>query len=212
MRADKNNIIIGVTGSFGTGKTTVAKIFKDFGASVLDADKIAHQALKKDTVAYNRAVREFGKCILRKSGQIDRVKLARLVFRNKKSLNILCNIVHPVVLGRIKESIKKVSNSKKFSLVVIDAPLLIEAGLHNVVDYLIVVKTSRQTQIKRLTRKTGLSTDEIIRRIKCQMPLEEKIKIADYIIDNEGRTGDTRKIVKQTWKEITKEARSKLTS
>ena len=124
---------------------------------------------------------------------------------NKKSLNKLCNIVHPIVVDEIKESIKKISNSRDVPAVVIDAPLLIEAGLHNITDYLIVVKTSRSTQIKRAMKKTSLSTDEIIRRIKNQMPLRKKIQMADYVIDNEGSKSDAKKNIKKIWEEIKRE-------
>ena len=164
-------IIIGITGGFGTGKTTVAKIFKALGAVVLDADKMAHGTFKKDTTSYKKIVGEFGKYILGKSGRIDRAKLGHFVFCNKKYLYKLCNIVHPMVVGNIKKSISKLRN---VPAVVIDAPLLIEAGLHNITDYLIVVKTPQSTQIKRTRKKTGLSAVEIIRRMKSQIPLSKK--------------------------------------
>lgn len=195
-------IIIGITGGFGTGKTTVAKAFKALGAKVLDADRVAHKALKRGAASYEKIVKVFGRHILNRFKKIDRAKLAHRVFRNKKSLSKLCGIIHPIVIAEIKKSIKKISDSKSTSPVVIDAPLLIEARLHNITDYLIVVKTSRATQIKRAMRKTGFAADEIIRRIKSQIPLNKKIQMADYVIDNEGRKNDIKKIVKKIWEEI----------
>jgi len=195
-------IIIGVTGGFGTGKSTIAGMFKTFGAEVLDADTIARKTLKKGTISYQRIARMFGSCILDKFGRIDRAKLAQIVFRNRKSLDKLCNIVHPVVIDKISKSIKKISNSRSVPAVVIDAPLLIEAGLHNIADYLIVAKTSQSTQIKRAMKKTGLSAGEIKYRIRNQMPLSKKIMMADFVIDNEGSKSDTQKTVKKMWEEL----------
>lgn len=199
MCSKRKKIIIGVTGGFGTGKTTVAKMFKALGAVVLDADKMAHKTFKKDTSSYERIVKVFGRDILDKSGKIDRAKLADLAFRNRSSLKKLCNIVHPAVIGRIKESISKV---RRAPAIVIDAPLLIEAGLHKIVDYLVVVKTARSTQIKRVKKKTGLASDEIIRRIKNQMPLGKKAKMADYVINNEGGLDKTNRIVRTVWRKM----------
>jgi dephospho-CoA kinase len=199
----RKTIIIGVTGSFGTGKTTVAEIFKTLGAALLDADKLAHGAFKKGMISYRQVVKNFGSGILDKFGKIDRTKLAHLVFRNKRSLSKLCSIVHPIVIATMKESIRKISNSGTAPAIVIDAPLLIEAGLHNIVDYLIVVKTSRQTQIKRAIKKTGLTNKDVISRMKSQLPLAKKIQMADYIVDNEGSKNDTKKVVKKIWEEIT---------
>lgn len=202
MSSKRKTIIIGITGSFGTGKTTVAKMFKRLGAIALDADKMAHETYKKDTASYKKIIKAFGNRILDRSGEIDRAKVANLVFQNKRSLVKLCDIIHPVVVNKIKESIKRISKSKRASLIVIDAPLLIEAGLRNIVDYLMVVKTSQFTQIKRATRKTGLSANDILRRIKNQMPLNKKVRMADYVIDNEGSKSETKKIVKKIWEEL----------
>jgi dephospho-CoA kinase len=199
----EKTIIIGVTGGLGTGKTTVAGILGTSGAKVLDADKIVHRNLKKGTVSYRKIVGIFGRRILSRSGGIDRGKLSHLVFKNKKSLNKLCSIVHPVVIDEINKSVKKILKSGRVPAVVIDAPLLIESGLHTITDYLIVVKTSRSTQIKRVVRKTGLTASEVVRRIKSQMPLNKKIEMADFVINNEGGKSNTRRIVKDIWKKIT---------
>lgn len=199
---NRKPVIIGVTGGFGTGKTTVAGIFKILGAKVLDADKLAHKALKKGTDSYQKIVSAFGRGILGGFNRIDRVKLACAVFQNRKALDKLCTIVHPIVVGEIAESIKKISSSENAPAVVIDAPLLIEARLHTIVDYLVCVKTSRTTQVERVMKKTHLSANQIIRRIKNQMPLRKKIEMADYVINNEGSKNDTGKIVRKIWREI----------
>lgn len=196
----KRKIIIGVTGGFGTGKTTVANMFKALGAVLLDADTMAHKTLKKNTSSYKKIVKVFGRRILDKSGRIDRQELADITFRNKSLIRKLCSIIHPLVIEEIEKSI---ANARDSRAIVIDAPLLIEAGLQKKADYLVVVKTSRSTQIGRAKKKFGLTSGEIIRRIKNQMPLGKKVRMADYVINNEGGIIKTKKSVKKIWKEIT---------
>lgn len=189
----KIRIIIGLTGSFGSGKTTVAKIFKSLGAKIIDADRIAHNFIKPGTNVYRRIVDTFSKDILGKNKTIDRNKLAKIVFDNKTWLKKLNNIIQPQVIRLIKKETKILP--KEF--LVLDAPLLIEAGLMKMVDKLIVVKIGRKKQIERLLNKTSLSINDILKRIKTQMPLSEKIRIADFVIDNSGTISQTKKQVKR---------------
>lgn len=195
-------IIIGLTGGYGTGKTTVAGMFKRLGAAVLDADRLAHKAYRKGTYPYRKIVKTFGPDVVKRSGGLDRPRLAQAVFSSKRSLKRLCRIVHPVVIRDIKRYINRISAQGQKTAVVIDAPLLIEAGLHDIADYIIVVKTSRPTQLKRLTKKTGSAKRDITRRIISQMPISKKARLADFIIDNEGDRKKTGKAVKRIWREI----------
>ncbi len=195
-------IIIGITGGLGTGKTSTAGVFKSLGAASLDADRMAHAALKKNTASYKRIVRAFGSSILDRYGKINRTRLATLTFGSKKALKKLCDIIHPIVLKKIREKVNRIKSSGCVPAVVIDAPLLIETNLHKIADCLIVVKTSRRVQIDRAMEKTGLTLEEVKRRIKSQMPLSKKIKMADHIIDNEGRKSDMKKMIKKIWEEM----------
>ncbi|MBU4376132.1 MAG: dephospho-CoA kinase [Candidatus Omnitrophica bacterium] len=198
----KRPLIIGITGGMGTGKTSVAAMFKKFGALVLDADKIAHYDMEKGKNMYEMIIKEFGKDILLRSGQIERRKLAAVVFKDRIALDRLCAIVHPVVIRHVNEYIKKATKKPEIPAVIIDAPLLLEAGMHSMLDALIVVKASVRTQIERTGKKTGQSPAEIKRRMRNQIPLRKKLILADYIIDNEGSKRNMRKIVSKIWKEI----------
>lgn len=189
---NKKKIILGVTGSFGSGKTTLAGIFGSFGAGVLNADSIAHQVILPRKKAYYKIVSLFGRGMLKKNGFIDRKKLSQVVFKKNAALKQLNKIVHPQVIKVIRRQIKE---SKK-KIIVLDAPLLIEAGLTGMVDSLIVVKINRRTQIKRLRKKLLLTRSQILARIKQQMPLEEKLRLADFVIDNNGTLEETKKQVK----------------
>lgn len=186
-------MVIGITGSFGTGKTTVAKIFKSFGAKIIDADKIAHSLIKPKTMIYKKIIDTFGKDILKKNKTVDRKNLAKFVFNNKNLLKRFNGIMHPQILKIIKEKIK----NYKDKIIVLDAPLLIETGLHKIVDKLVVVKTNRETQIRRIQNKFSLTKDEILKRISSQIPLREKIRLADFVIDNSGTIKNTKKQAEQ---------------
>ena len=191
QKASKKKIILGLTGSFGSGKTTVAKILSSYGARIIDADRIAHEVIKPHSLAYKKIVAKFGSSILRKNKTVDRYKLARIVFDNKKLLKILNKIIHPVVTRIIKDRIRKVPAK----VIVLDVPLLIESRLEKLADKLIVVKITRHKQIERILKKTSLCKTDILKRIRHQLPLPLKARLADFVIDNSGTINETRKQV-----------------
>lgn len=184
-----------------TGKSTVARIFQSFGARVIDADSLAHRFIGPKGPAYKKIVGLFGKSILKKGGRINRRKIAGLVFQDPGLLKKLNRIVHPPVIKFIKEK----AQEAKEEIVVLDLPLLFEAGLEKFVDKVIVVKASRQAQLKRALQKRRLNKKEILTRIKAQMPLSRKVRLADFVIDNNGTVSKTKKqavkfLRRQLWK------------
>lgn len=189
--------IIGLTGSFGTGKTFVASIFRSLGAKVIDADRIAHGVIRKGKPEYNRIVKSFGKEILNEKKEIDRAKLGAVVFSNAALLRELNRIVHPSVIKEIRRSIR---TAGKKDIVVIDAPLLIEASLDKFIDKLIVVKCQKRRQIERCREKFCLQKKEILRRIESQIPLKKKMKMADLVIDNSLTRSRTREQARKAWR------------
>lgn len=195
---NKKKLILGITGGWGSGKTTVARIFKSFSVEIIDADKIAHQVTRPQTKIYKKIIRTFGGDILKEDKTIDRDKLGRIVFANRKLLKRLNKIVHPEVIRIIREKIKASSKG----IIALDAPLLIEAGLEKLVDELIVVNITRKRQIERIQRKTGLSRPDILRRIKAQIPLSDKVRRADFVIDNSGTAEKTKKQAKEIAKRL----------
>jgi len=194
----KNKLILGLTGSFGSGKSTVAKLLGVLGAQIIDADKIAHLVYKPQAAAYKKIVDCFGASILRRDKSIDRKKLSVIVFKKESSLKKLNAIVHPQVIRIIQNKL----GAAKRNVVVLDAPLLIEVGLTSLVDKLIVVKISRKLQMERVLKRTGLARERILRIIKAQMSLADKVRFADFVIDNSGTIAETKKQVKQMWEKF----------
>nr|MBU1327933.1 dephospho-CoA kinase [Candidatus Omnitrophota bacterium] len=189
-------MIIGITGSFGSGKTTVAKMFAKFGAYTIDADKVYHLLIKPGKSCYKKIVRYFGKDILTNSGRIDRKKLGNIVFKDKAKLKILNSITHDEVIKEIKRIVKL-----KKGKVAIEAPLLIESGFYKETDKVILVASKREEQVRRIKEARGLSSKEILKRIRMQMPFKKKLALADFIIDNSGSKRDTLTQVKEIWKQ-----------
>lgn len=186
-------IILGVTGGLACGKSTVAGLFSSYGAGVIDADVIAHKIIGPQGVIYKKIIALFGEGILNSDKTINRHKLAGAAFSGKKALKRLNMIMHPEVIRVVKERIKK----SKAEVIVLDAPLLIEAGLTGLVDKLIVVRAGMKERISRSAKYAGLSKTEVYKRIHFQMPLKKKISLADFIIDNTGTIEKTKKQVKE---------------
>jgi dephospho-CoA kinase len=191
-------VVIGLTGSFGSGKSTVAGIFRKGGASVIDADSLAHECMRPGSQTYKKIVSIFGKGILRANSTIDRGKLGEAVFDDHCLLLKLNSIIHPEVIRRIRRRVR----AAKSGLIVLDAPLLIEAGLHKEVDVVVVVAANQNNQIIRLKRRCSLDRAGILKRINSQIKLKKKISLADFIIDNNGSLAQTKKQVDKIWREL----------
>ena len=200
LKQKNNKVIIGLTGSFGSGKSTVAGIFASYGAKIIDADKIARGCFRRAGRIYKKIISAFGAGVISKDRQIDRGELSKLVFSDKKKLRKLNSIVHPEVIRIIKTKI----NAIKKGVIILDAPLLLEAGLRNKVDKLIVVTAGRDRQLKRLLKKGSLDRAGILKRMEFQIPFRVKARLADFIIDNSGTLEKTRKqaaeIRRKLWK------------
>ena len=195
-------VIIGVTGSIGTGKTTVSGMFRRMGAVVIDADEISHQLIYPGKAAWKKVVSAFGKTVLRRDHFIDRKILGRKVFSDRRLLKKLSGIIHPLVYKEIRGKIAKIKRSDPSAIVVVDVPLLLESGGQKQVDKVIVVTAPRSIQLARACGKFGIGRSEVSRRIKAQMPLKEKVKAADFVIDNGGSLVSTAKQSRAIWKKL----------
>ncbi|MFA5114447.1 MAG: dephospho-CoA kinase [Candidatus Omnitrophota bacterium] len=196
-------MVLGITGVLGSGKSTVARIFKSLArgrGELLDADAIARRLMTKGSSVYRRIVAAFGGRIIGKNGAIERPKLAALVFDNPLLLRRLNRIIHPEVIGVMKNQIK----SSRAKLLILDVPLLLEAGMEDMVDKIIVVKIKRREQIRRLAGARGFNRKEILERMNSQMPQGEKIRLADFVIDNSNKIEETRTQAVKIWRSLWK--------
>lgn len=176
-------IVVGLTGGVATGKSTVAAMFKRCGATVIDADQLARQVVEPGKPAWRDIVRTFGSDILCPDRTLDRQALADIVFRSPRKLKRLERIIHPRVARLQSRLTKAIAGRRPDTVVIYEVPLLFEAGVDKRVDTVIVVTADRRTQVERLARRTGLSRADILRRIRSQMPLAEKRRRADHVLD-----------------------------
>jgi dephospho-CoA kinase len=200
---------VGLTGGIASGKSTVAKMFVKNGAHLIDFDGLAHEVQEPGKPAWKEVVNHFGEGIIQPDKKIDRVKLGKIVFADKEKLNELNNIVHPLVYREWHSRLEKICKKEKHAVVLSDIPLLFEGKMQHLFDLTILVLVAPEEQISRLIMRNGVIKEEAEKRLKSQMPISEKISLADIVIDNEGSIPETEKRVGQVWKELLKTEKQK---
>ena len=197
-------LIVGLTGGVASGKTAVSRVLREEGAYIIDADQIARELVQPHKPAWNELVRAFGKEILQEDGSIHRKKLADKVFTDPEQRKVLNQILHPRIKEEMDRRTIEIGQKDPEAVVVIDAPLLVELGVYRKVDQLIVITSTQMQQMERLKERDGRSPEEALRLFSSQMPVEEKVKLADFVIRNEGSLEETKKRVKEVFKELKK--------
>jgi len=195
-------LIVGLTGGVASGKTTVSQVLKEEGAYIIDADRIARELVRPHAPAWKKLVRAFGKEILREDGSIHRKKLADKVFADLGQRKLLNQILHARIRKEMEQKAKEIGQKDPEAIVVIDAPLLVELGDHRQMDKLIVVTSTQKQQIERLRERDGISPEEALRMFASQMPVEDKAKLADFVIQNKGSFQETRKKTREIFQEL----------
>ncbi len=193
--------VIGLTGGIGSGKSTVSRFLAERGAVIIDADKVGHEAFKPDTELWRDVVAAFGNEIVKPGGEIDRHKLGKMVFGNPGLLSRLNEIMHPRMYGMVKSQIEGYRR-QGVGVVVLEAPLLIEAGWTSLVDEVWVTVASEPTVLQRLEERAGLSKEESLARIRSQLPTEERAKHADVVINNDGGLDKLKAKVNELWQRL----------
>lgn len=184
--------IIGLTGGIASGKSTVARMIRRKGIPVICADDLARRAVRRGRPALKKIARIFGPGVITRNGELNRPLLGKIVFASSVKRKKLNQIMHPLV---VKEMQKAISKNKKKKLIVLDVPLLFEEKLDRLCDKTVVIYAPATLQKKRLKKRNRLSDREIRNRLKSQMPIEKKKKLADYVIDNSGAMAQTSKQV-----------------
>jgi dephospho-CoA kinase len=196
---------VGLTGGVACGKSTVAKIFSDLGANIVDADTIAHELYRPGHEVLQGLVKHFGPEILKPDGELDRAKLATLVFDGGR-VDELNKIVHPAVIRQQEQWMRALGEKDSYAVAIVEAALILEAGVKDHFDRIMVVTCKPAQKVARFAHRTGMSVDEaradVERRTKAQMPDQEKARRADFVIDNSGSEEETRHQVQRIYSEL----------
>ena len=200
---------VGLTGGIACGKSTVAKMFVNRGAHLIDFDKLTHEAQEPGKPAWQKIVDYFGREILKPDKKIDRVKLGNIVFSDEKKLAKLGKIVHPLIYQEWEARLERIEKKEKHAIILSDVPLLFEGKMQYFFDLTMVVLVSQEDQINRLIKRNGCSMEEAQRRLNSQMPISEKIALADIVIDNKGTVADTERKVNEVWHELLQREKQK---
>ena len=190
------SLLVGLTGGMGSGKTLSASFFKDLGAFILDADLICRKLVEPGQAAWKEIEAVFGKEIFTGSGNLDRRKLADIIFGDPEKKQSLEDILHPKVFEFERLEYDAIRKEHPNALVIVDAALLIESGNYKKMDKVIVVNSDEKNRINRILARSELSKDEITARIKNQMPSEEKVRYADFVLENSSDKDNLRSQVK----------------
>lgn len=198
MKLKNNALFVGLTGGIGSGKSEVLRALRRLGAATVCLDEISRQALAKGGAAYRPVVRAFGPRLLGRSGEIDRLALGRAVFAEPRLRRQLERLTHPVILAQLRRRMR----AHRRGLLVVDAPLLFEAGLEKDFDVTVVVTAGLQRRLRRLRRRDGLPAAELRRRVAAQMPQAVKARRADVVIANDGSRGELRGKVREYYRAL----------
>ena len=193
--------VIGLTGGIGSGKSTVSQFLAELGAVILDADKVGHEAYKPDTEVWREVVAAFGRQILTSNGAIDRKKLGEIVFGNAEALSRLNQIMHPRMYDMVKAQLEEYQR-QGVDVVVLEAPLLIEAGWASSVDEVWVTVAPESTVLRRLEECSGLSEQQSLARIRSQLSSEERIRHANVVINTDCSLDELKAKVKELWQKL----------
>ena len=195
-------LIVGLTGGVASGKTAVSKCLGKEGAYVIDADQIARELVRPSEPAWRELIKAFGNEILDQDGAIHRKKLAAIVFSDPRKRNLLNQIIHPRIKEEIDRRKEGIGRKDPAAIIVIDGALLVELGQHREMDKLIVVTSEESQQIERLKQREGISEEEARKVVSSQMPAAEKVKVADFVISNEGSLEETERVAREVFQEL----------
>jgi dephospho-CoA kinase len=193
---------VGLTGNIASGKSHAALLFAELGAHVIDADIIVHELLASGTETSKKVVDAFGTEILTQDGQIDRPKLGQIIFGSSDKRMLLNSLTHPDIRAEILRRIFQLEQSFPGGVVIVEGALIVETGSYKMYDRLVVVTCNPSLQISRLISRDGLTQEEARARIASQMPIEEKLKLADYTIDTSGTLRQTQDQVEAIYRDL----------
>lgn len=184
-------LIAALTGGIATGKSVVARILSQKGCFVQNADLIAHELMSPGSEIWQELIQRFGLDILREDRSIDRQKLGEIIFREEKARHFLNRLTHPRILEKIQQTISQLEKTGGYEIYITEAALIIESGYHRYYDRIILTHCRPEVQLERLCRRNGITPEKALEKIRTQLPDEQKIPIAHYLIDTSGSLEET---------------------
>ena len=197
-----NSLLLGVTGGIATGKTTVVRMLEELGAPVIDFDLLAREVVEPGKPAWKDIVAYFGERILQKDGSLDREKLSAIVFQDAEKRKKLESFTHPRIYEASVKRVNKIVEKDPDAIVQLDIPLLIEQHLEYMVHKILVVYIPRDKQVERLVERDGISREGAADRLRAQLPIDEKLSKADFVIFNDKSLEETRRQVEGLWRTL----------
>lgn len=204
-------VVAGLTGGIGTGKSTVASFLESFGAVILDADKIAREVVEKGSPVCQRIREHFGSEVFHEDGTIDRERLGSIIFGDRKKKELLNSLVHPAVFEVMAKRLGELQSRADDTVVICDVPLLIETGMYHDFSEVILAYVPEEIQVERLMSRDRIPREEALKKVRSQMPIEEKKKYATLIIDNSGSIEKTSERALEVYKYLKKKAEACIT-
>jgi dephospho-CoA kinase len=212
IRGKDNRLLLGVTGGIASGKTAVSDVLQELGAPMIDFDLIARQVVEPGKPAFEKIVDYFGKQVLKEDGALDRKKLSKIVFRDLEKRKKLEAYTHPPIYEEFLKQVNEIAEKDPGAIIQVVVPLLIELNLQYMFHKLLVVRIPQEQQVERLARRDGISKEEAANILKAQLPIDEKVGYADFVVHNEGSIEETRKQVEDIWERLKKLQREGSTS
>ncbi len=201
----ENSLLLGVTGGIASGKSTVSGMLEKLGAPLIDFDLVAREVVRRKTPTFDAVVDFFGKNILDDKGELDRKKLSEIVFSDINKRKKLESLTHPAIFKEASGQIKNLAEKGRAQIIQAAAPLLIESNMQDMFEKILLVYIPPHMQTERLSKRDRISPAEAGNILKSQLPIDEKIKHADFVIDNRGSLEETKKRVEEFWEELKKQ-------
>ncbi len=204
MRGKDNRLLVAVNGGIASGKSVVSKMLEKLGAPIIDYDVIAREIVGPGKPAWKDIVAYFGEQVLKEDRQIDRKKLSDIVFRDTEKRKKLEGFTHPRIIEEAARQADEIAGKNPNAIIQVAVPLLIEINIQDKFHKVLVVYVPRETQIERLMKRDGIEREAAETILKAQLPIDEKLRYADFVIHNEGTLEDTRRQVERVWEELKK--------
>jgi dephospho-CoA kinase len=209
IQGKANRLLVAVTGGIASGKSAVTKMLEELGAPIIDYDALAREIVEPGKAAWKDVVAYFGEKVLKEDGQIDRKELSRIVFRDTEKRKKLESFTHQRIIEEAERRADEIARKNPKAIIQVAVPLLIEINLQHKFHKVLVVYVPRETQIERVMKRDGITREAAENILRAQLPIDEKLKYADFVIHNERTLDETARQVEQVWEELKKETESR---